>query len=125
MSARSPEDCDRMFEQRANAADLDGLVALYEPRGAFVPQQGEAVTGTAAIREALAGLVAMKPKLKMGIKKVVTAGDDLAVVYNDWSLSAVGPDGTALDMVGKAIEIVRRQPDGTWRFVVDDPWARS
>jgi uncharacterized protein (TIGR02246 family) len=125
MSARSPEDCDRMFEQRVNAGDLEGLVALYEPRASFVPQQGDAATGTAAIREALAGLVAMKPKLKMGIKRVVTAGDDVAVVYNDWSMSAVGPDGAALDMVGKAIEIVRRQADGTWRFLVDDPFARS
>ena len=125
MSARSPEECDRLFEQCANAGDLEGLVALYEPRAAFVSQQGEAVTGTAAIRAALEGLVAMKPKLKMGIKKVVTAGDDLAVVYNDWSMSAVGPDGAALDMAGKATEIVRRQPDGSWRFAVDDPWARS
>ena len=31
-----------------------------------MPQEGEALHGTAAIRAALAGFVAMKPKLKIG-----------------------------------------------------------
>jgi len=36
-----------------------------------------------------------------------------------------GPDGQPTAMAGKAIEVVRRQADGTWRFIVDDPWARG
>ena len=60
-----------------------------------------------------------------GVTKVVSAGDDLAVLYNDWSMSATGADGAAVSGSGKAIEIVRRQPDGTWRFVVDDPFGRG
>jgi ketosteroid isomerase-like protein len=26
-------------------------------------------------------------------------------------------------MQGKAMEIVRQQPDGSWRFIIDDPYA--
>ena len=125
MSARTPEECDRLFAQHVNTGNLDALVALYEPRATFVPQQGSPVTGTAGIREALAGFAAMKPKLTMNVTKVVSAGDDLAVLYNDWSMSATGADGAAVSGSGKAIEIVRRQPDGTWRFVVDDPFGRG
>ena len=55
----------------------------------------------------------------------VEAGDDIAVLYNDWTLSATGPDGAAFTDQGKATEIVRRQRNGTWRFVVDDPRARG
>jgi hypothetical protein len=29
--AVEPEDLDRMFLERANAGDVDGVVALYEP----------------------------------------------------------------------------------------------
>jgi len=47
------------------------------------------------------------------------------VLYNDWTGTMKGPDGAPVKMAGKAIEIVRRQPDGTWRFVVDDPFARG
>ena len=53
------------------------------------------------------------------------AADDVAVVYNDWSMSAAGPDGVAISLTGKAIEIVRRQPDNGWLFILDDPFARS
>ena len=67
----------------------------------------------------------MRPALRMNVKTVVRSGDDLAVLYNDWSMSARGPDGGPLELTGKALEIVRRQPDGSWLFVVDDPWARG
>jgi len=49
-------------------------------------------------------------------------GEDLAVLYNDWSLRA---DGKPAELVGKAMEVVRRQPDGTWLFAVDAPFARG
>jgi len=29
------------------------------------------------------------------------------------------------EVKGKSMEVVRRQPDGTWLFAIDDPWARS
>lgn len=61
MPARAPEECDALFAQHANAGDLDPFVALYEPRASLVQQDGSAATGTAAIRDALASLVAMKP----------------------------------------------------------------
>jgi uncharacterized protein (TIGR02246 family) len=125
MPAKTPEECDALFAQHANAADLDRLVALYEPHACLVQQDGTMARGTAAIREGLGGLVAMKPKLTMKVTKVVRAGDDLAVLYNDWTMSAQGPDGNTITVSGRALEIVRRQGDGTWLFAVDDPFARG
>ncbi len=40
-------------------------------------------------------------------------------------MSAVGADGATANLAGKSIEIVRRQPDGAWLFVLDDPFARG
>jgi|SRR5581483_132694 len=125
MPARTPEECDALFAEYAGAGDLDRLVALYEPHGTLVQQDGVAATGPAAIRDALGGLVAMKPTLRMSVSRVVHAGEDLAVLYNEWSMTAKAPDGTPVEMQGKAMEIVRRQADGTWRFAIDDPWARG
>lgn len=81
MSARTPEECDRLFGERINRGDLDGVVALYEANATFVPQSAPAVTGT-AIRKALAGLVATKASLKMNVTTVIRGGDDVAVLYN-------------------------------------------
>jgi uncharacterized protein (TIGR02246 family) len=125
MPARTPEECDALFAVSVDKDDLEGLVALYEPKATLVQQDGTSASGTAAIREGLAGLVAMRPKITMNVTKVVRAGDDLAVLYNDWSMTAKGPDGNPIAMSGKAMEIVRRQSDGTWKFAVDAPFARG
>lgn len=67
------------------------MVALYEPRACLVLERGAPARGTAAIRKAIAMFAAMKPKFQMNVGKIVKAGDDLAVLYNDWTLSATGP----------------------------------
>ena len=125
MPARSPEDCDRLFAKHANAGDLDALVALYEHEATFVTRDRRIVKGQAAIRDELAGLLAMNPRMRMKVTEVVPAGGDLAVLYNDWSMRADGPDGERIDATGRAFELVRCQTDGTWLFVVDEPFARA
>ena len=52
MAARSPEEIDGIFERELNAANVEGLLALYEPGAAFTVEPGKVVTGTAAISTA-------------------------------------------------------------------------
>jgi ketosteroid isomerase-like protein len=51
---------------------------------------------------------------------VIDADDNLAMLYSEWTLTA-----NATTLSGKAIQIVRRQSDGTWKIVVDDPFGRN
>ena len=120
MPARTPEDVDHLFGEYMNAGDLDAIVSLYEPGATLVEQHGDAV-GTAAIREALAAILSTKLQISMNVYKVARGGDDIAMLYNDWHATVPGQD---VSLSGKAIEIVRRQPDGTWLFAIDDPYAR-
>lgn len=125
MNARTPEDVDRLFGEYLNAGDVEGIVALYEPGATFVPQDGPPIAGHEQIRAAIAGFAAMKPKIRMHVAKVVAAGDDVAVLYNDWQMTVSGADGKPVEVTGKATEIVRRQSDGSWRFILDDPYMRG
>jgi uncharacterized protein (TIGR02246 family) len=125
MSAGSPGECDRLFAECVNVGDLEALMALYEEMGSLVQRDGTVAVGHHAIRSILSRLLAMQPKITVDVVKVVRAGEDLAMLYSDWSMSANGPDGHRIETTGKAIEVVRRQADGTWRFVLDDPFARS
>lgn len=125
MHATTPEDVDRLFGERVNAGDLDGLVALYEPDATLVTQDAGTLRGRAAIREYLSGLTAMKATIDMGTSRVVPAGTDLAVVHHDWQATITMPDGQQTTLTGKATEVVRRQPDGTWLFALDDPDMRG
>ncbi|MGH7374094.1 MAG: YybH family protein [Candidatus Rokuibacteriota bacterium] len=124
-SPTTPEACDRLFVEHVNAGDLDALMSLYEPTCSLVRRDGGLARGHAEIREVLDRLIAMRARMSTEIVKVVPAGDDLAMVYNDWHMSAKRADGQPVEARGKALEVVRRQPDGTWRFILDDPFARG
>jgi uncharacterized protein (TIGR02246 family) len=119
---QTPEDCDRLFGEYATAGDLDGLLALYEPGASLTRPDGSVATGREAIRASLAMFEGSSVKMEMNVVKVVRSGD-LAVLTNEWRCNGRGPDGQPLALSGRAIEVVRRQPDGSWRFVVDDPYA--
>jgi uncharacterized protein (TIGR02246 family) len=125
MTARTPEECDALFERHLNAGDLDALVALYEPTATLVANPGEVSVGHAAIRDALGGFIAAKAQLHLEVGQILRSGDDLAVLYNDWSGHYTDPDGTRVEVAGQAMEVVRRQPDGSWRFAIDDAFGRS
>ena len=125
MPALKPEDCDRLFEYYLNSGDLNHLVMLYEEGCSLVRRDGGVATGHAGVRAVFEPLLATRPRIKLEVVKVVQTGKDLALVYNDWTLSATGADGNPIERSGKAIEVVRRQPDGSWRFAIDDPTARG
>lgn len=125
MTARTPEDCDRLFAEHVNAGDLDALLALYEPDCSFVQADGGVVRGHAAIREVMQRLIGMRATIRNEVTKVIQAGEALAIVYNDWSLTGKRPDGTAVERAGRALEVVRRQTDGTWKVAIDDPYGRG
>src|SRR6185436_13075629 len=95
MPAQTPEDVDRLFGEYFNAGDTEGIVALYERAGTLVTLDAGVLTGHAAIREYFGQLFALKPKIEMGVFKVVNGGGDVAAVYNDWKLSMTA-DGTPI-----------------------------
>jgi ketosteroid isomerase-like protein len=102
-----PEDLGRFFVGRANAGDLEGLVALYEPDAVLSVPGGAAVTGTDAIRQALGRFLAGSPK--------VSGKSQPALGFGELALTSTRFDG------GATAEVARRQPDGTWLWVIDQP----
>jgi uncharacterized protein (TIGR02246 family) len=122
MTADTPTRTVELVSQRISAGDVDGAVALYEPEAAFTPQPGQVVTGAAAIRQALASFTALKPKLAGQVEKVIESGD-VALVLNRWTLEGTAPDGAAIEMGGLSADVLRRQSDGSWLVLIDDPWG--
>ena len=125
MPAQTPEECDYLFGEYINSGDLDRLLQLYDPACSLVQRDGHVASGHAAIREVLGRLVAMQPEFSSKVVKVVKAGDNLAMVYSDWTMSAHRPPEGQIAVAGKAIEVVRRRSDGTWLVILDDPFGRT
>lgn len=118
-TARTPSELSDLFAKYLGAGDLDSLASLYEEGATLVPQPGQVVSGIAAIREALSGFLAASPTITFGEPVVVEHGE-LALVHANFALK--GGDGAVL-MTGLTSEVVRRQADGSWRYLIDDPYS--
>jgi ketosteroid isomerase-like protein len=107
--ARRPEEIGDLFLKRANAGDVEGVVALYEPDAVLAFPKGQLTVGHDQIREAYAAFLAGRPVLE-------SAGQRAPIVNGDIALTS-----TLLPNGGATVEIARRQPDGTWRWMIDQP----
>lgn len=43
------------------------------------------------------------------------------LIVSDYTITGTGPDGKRTCSSARGTEVVRRQADGTWRFVIDNP----
>jgi uncharacterized protein (TIGR02246 family) len=111
------------FTDAFNTGDIDVVMTLYEPDAVVVPQPGQVVSGTAAIRESLSGFLALKGKIAIEPRRILTSGD-VALLNTTWKLEGTAPDGSPLNLGGETTEVIRRQPDGTWLYTIDDPFSQ-
>ncbi|MGA7978284.1 MAG: nuclear transport factor 2 family protein [Nitrososphaeraceae archaeon] len=118
----TPEEVLNSVTEGINAGDLDSLMTLYEPLACFASQPGQLAKSPDGIRESLRGFIDMNGKLDLKVKRVLRASD-LALVTTEWSFSGTGSNGKRVDMTAKSADVLRQQPDGTWRFVIDNPWG--
>jgi uncharacterized protein (TIGR02246 family) len=118
-----PEDWPTLFEQNLNAGDLDAVMELYEPDARFGARSGETVIGRDRIRDALAAMIQSKTRLQSRVVKAITV-DDVALQYTDFQGKAVDPSGKTIEVRHNAIEVFRRQLDGSWKLIVGDPNGR-
>ena len=121
MPAMNPVELDQLFGEALNSGNLQSLLDLYEPDASFNPVPGQEVHGKEAIREALEGFIAMKPKITM-TTKVLAQTADVALCTGNWHLTGTGPDGP-MDMNGQSVEVARKQSDGSWLFIIDNPYG--
>jgi uncharacterized protein (TIGR02246 family) len=119
----NPADVYPALLKAFNTADVDATVACYEPQACFVLKSGHTARGVVELREMFQATLSYKPDLKLDIRKIIQAGDDLALVTVKWTSSTVSSSGEAKVWAGTATDIVRRQPDGTWKLVLDIPYG--
>ncbi|MDI2125563.1 YybH family protein [Yinghuangia seranimata] len=108
--AATPEDITRLFVERVNAGDAEGLAELYEPDAVMAYPPGQVTSGRAAILALFEAMIAARPTFapEEPLPTIVTG--DLALT------STRAKDGT-----GGRAQVVRRQADGSWLRVLDRP----
>ena len=105
-----------------NRGYLNSLITLYEADACFASQPGQPAKSPESVRESLRKFIDLKGKLDLKVKRVLHASD-LALVITEWSFSGTGPNGNPVNLVSKSADVLRHQADGTWLFVIDNPWG--
>ena len=124
MSTATPVQVLESIVTGINSGNLESLMPLYENEAAFATQPGSLAPGAPGVRDALNGFISMKGKLDLDVTRVLEV-DDLALVIGEWSFNGTGPDGEPVQLEAKNADVLRRQTDGSWRFVIDNPWGTA
>ncbi len=107
--AFDPQDLARLFVARANAGDVEGMVALYESDAALACGDGRIAVGTDAIRKFYTDLLAAGRTFDLGEQRPAMLRENLALT------STRLPNGIV------TAEVARKQIDGTWLCLIDQP----
>lgn len=122
MSQLTPLDTVTSLVTAINKGNLQAAEALYETQASFVVQPDQVAISVDARRNALIGMLALKPILTAITHKIVQAGD-VALYCSKWSLTGTAADGSPIRMTGMSSDVLRQQTNGNWLIVIDNPWG--
>ena len=105
--ARQPEDLAKLFIDRANKGDVEGVVSLYEANAVIALPPGQTTLGRENIRRIYEHLLADRPRFEGKVQS--------ALIHGDWALTSTQFSG------GATAEVAHRQSDGNWLWVIDQP----
>ena len=108
--AMRPEDITRLFVERSNAGDAAGVAALYEDDAVMAYPPGGQTVGRDAIRALWEKVLANRPHFEPEPPLPTLVSGDIALT------SSVAKDGA-----GARAQVARRQPDGSWLRMLDQP----
>ena len=117
MGVAQPSQVNAAFAEGFNRRDVDGLLSLYEAGAAVVEIDGSVSEGVPAVRRHLEHLVAIGGEMTSNNLTTVVVGD-IALVTAAWTIV----DGSVAPSIsGHSAEVLRRQPDGSWAYLIDQP----
>ena len=118
----TPKELLTSYVEGFNAGNVNSLIMMYESDACFVSQPGHVINGLENIRQGLQSFIDMNGNLETKVKGVIQTSD-IALVNTEWSFNGTEHDGKSVTITGKATDVLRQQPGGAWRILIDNPWG--
>jgi ketosteroid isomerase-like protein len=112
----TPAAMNEAFARAFNSRHIDNLLSLYEPDAVLrTDASTPSCRGKPAIAAELGKLLEI-PGVMVSRNNFCVEVDGLALLRADYSLAS--PEGKTI-LAGSSAEVVRRQADGSWLYVID------
>lgn len=108
------EDAHAALAAAFNTGNVDTVMKMYDVNGIIVPEPGKAVSGKQRFEEAIKSILSIKGTMEIKTVYCLQTGD-LAVGRSEWNIK----DGNEVKVSAKGIEVMKQQPDGSWKIVID------
>lgn len=118
----TPNDLLVLLNKFITERDIESIMALHASGAAMVKWGGGVARGEAEIRQIYEEFFATKPILKVSPRQITEAGGD-AIILGDYTLEYTNANGKIVKVGGRFGDIVRQQPDGSWLYLLDNPYA--
>jgi len=109
-----PQDAHAALAAAFNTGDIATVMNIYDNTGVIVPEPGKHVSGKEQFEEAVRAILSIKGKMEIRTVYCIQTGN-VAVGRSEWNIT----DGDEVKVSAKGIEVMKQQPDGTWKIVID------
>jgi ketosteroid isomerase-like protein len=118
----TPEELLNSQIEEFNRGNISLLMTLYEKDACFAFKAGQVVTDKEGIRQILQDLIDRGGKLRAKVKRVLNVSN-LALLITEWSITSTEIDDKPINLSGRGTIVLRRQSNGTWLMVIENPWG--
>ncbi len=120
MAASSPEHAVELLDRAFNEGDLDAVLSFYEDAAVVVAEPSRLLRGTIELKRFFEDMIRSGLTAKQ-LKTRVIETDGVALFMSRWMLIPHNTSGKEETRTFIATTVFRKQPDGTWKALIDNP----
>jgi len=121
--SKDHKDVREVVEVMTNAfmaKDIETVMQSYEPGAVVAFEPGNPVSDPEVLTAMFTGMSGVNPQFTYAGHEMMVSGDT-ALHIAPWTMTGTGPDGSAIQQSGLSVAVLRRQDDGSWLMVIDNP----
>ena len=120
----NPNEMNNCFAEAYNSGKIENLTALFETDAQSVTMTGSILSGIGSIKEDLEKLLLLGGRM-ISVNRFAVQYGDISLLRADWTITTKDNLGKEIHIKGASAEVVRRQADGTWLYIIDHPFGAN
>jgi ketosteroid isomerase-like protein len=105
--------------------DIRGVLSHYEKGAAIMFEAGSPITDPEILKQMFEGAFQINPTFEYAKGHEVYVANDIALHIAPWKMKGTAPDGSTISDSGLSVAVLRKQADGRWLMVLDNPNSQA